>query len=256
MSLPAPLPQLPVPTRVVRDPRQAALALAGEVQALLEDTPGTVLGLATGHTPVLFYRELAERVRAGALSLAQATSFNLDEYVGLEAGHPGSFRSAMARALFDHVDLAPERRHFLRGEAADPVAECARYEEALVAAGGVDLQVLGVGRNGHLAFNEPGSSRDSRTRHVALSEVTREANRPDFPPGEEVPRGALTMGLGTIFEARRLRVMAFGASKAEAVRAILEGPVDASVPASFLREHADVELWLDADAASDLATGV
>lgn len=253
MSRPAPLPQLPVPTRVVSDPRRAALALADELEALLSRRPEAVLGLATGHTPLLLYRELAERVRTGRVSLARATSFNLDEYVGLAADHPGSFRAFMARALFGEVDLPPERRHFLCGEARDARAECARYEASLSAAGGVDWQVLGIGRNAHIAFNEPGSPSDSRTRRVELCEETRAANRPDFPPDEEVPGEALTMGLGTILEARRLRVMAFGASKAAAVRAALLGPRRDEVPASHLRAHPDVELWLDVDAAMALS---
>ncbi|MCB9913888.1 MAG: glucosamine-6-phosphate deaminase [Planctomycetes bacterium] len=249
------LTSAPVPTFVVDDPRDAALALADQVAALLARPQGCVLGLATGHTPILTYRELARRADEEGLSFARATTFNLDEYVGLAPTHPASFRSTMQRVLFDHVDLDAARAHLPHGDVPEEelAAECARYEAAIAAAGGIDLQLLGVGRNGHLAFNEPGSPRASRTRVVELSASTRAANRPDFPPGEEVPRRALTMGLGTILEARRLRVLAFGESKAEVVRRLFDEPVGRDLPASFLREHGDVELWLDAAAAGDLA---
>jgi glucosamine-6-phosphate deaminase len=241
-----------LPTFVVQDPREAAQALADQVQALLGERPESVLGLATGHTPILVYRELARRVEDGELSLARASTFNLDEYLGLAAEHPASFHEYMRARLFEHVDLTPEHRHLPCGLPAgeDWEAECARYEDCIAAAGGIDLQLLGIGRNGHIGFNEPGSARESRTRRVELSESTREANRPDFPPGEEVPRFALTMGIGTILEARRVRVMAFGEHKADIVHALLTGPVTAEVPASFLRGHADVELWIDEAAAS------
>jgi glucosamine-6-phosphate deaminase len=250
----ATLPHAPLPTFVVRDPRDAALALADQLATLLARDEPSVLGLATGHTPILTYRELVERVQAGELSFAHATSFNLDEYTGLASDHPASFRSFMRRQLFEAVDFAPERCHLPDGSVAEAEreAECARYEALISAAGGIDLQLLGIGRNGHIGFNEPGSARDSRTRCVELSASTREANHADFPVGEEVPRTALTMGIGTILEARKLRVLAFGEHKAEIIAQVLGGPVCESVPASFLREHDDVELWIDEAAASAL----
>ncbi len=241
-----------LPTFVVRDPREAAQAIADQVQALLAGRPESVLGLATGHTPVLTYRELARRVEDGELSFARAATFNLDEYLGLDAEHPASFHAYMRARLFAHVDLDPERCHLPSGLPAgdDWATECRRYEASIRDAGGIDLQLLGIGRNGHIGFNEPGSTRDSRTRRVELSESTREANRPDFPAGEEMPRFALTMGIGTILEARRVRVLAFGEHKAEIVHSLLTGAITPEVPASFLREHGDVELWVDEAAAA------
>lgn len=250
--MPSILHRAHLPTFVVRDPREAAQAIADQVQAMLAERPASVLGLATGHTPVLTYRELSRRVEDGELSFAEASTFNLDEYLGLEAEHPASFHAYMRARLFDHVDLTPERCHLPSGRPVDGdwAAECARYEASIAGSGGIELQLLGIGRNGHIGFNEPGSARDSRTRRVELSESTRRANLPDFPPGEEVPHFALTMGIGTILEARRVRVMAFGEHKAEIVHALLTGPITPEVPASFLREHADVELWIDEAAAS------
>ncbi len=228
--------------------------MADEIGALISREEGAVLGLATGHTPARTYLELVRRVQDRELSFERATTFNLDEYAGLAAGHAASFRSFMRGRLFDRVDLDTARSHFLRGEVteAEQAVECARYEALISEAGGIDLQLLGIGLNGHIGFNEPGSTRDSRTRRVELSEVTRAANRPDFPATEEVPRHALTMGIGTILQGRRLRLLAFGEEKAEIIAELLNGPISSALPASFLREHDDVELWLDEAAASAL----
>jgi glucosamine-6-phosphate deaminase len=182
------------------------------------------------------------------------TTFNLDEYLGLPADHPSSFRAFMQEHLFDGLDLDPARCFFPEcpGGPKESAAVAKEYEAAIADAGGIDLQLLGIGRNGHVAFNEPGSARDSRTRSVELSESTRRANAPDFPEGESVPRAALTMGIATILEARRLRVLAFGAHKAEIIHRLLEGTIGPEVPATFLREHGDVELWIDREAAAEL----
>ena len=159
----------------------------------------------------------------------------------------------MRRHLFAPLDLSPERTLFPRCcEGESPVQAAERFETKIQESGGIDLQLLGIGRNGHIAFNEPGSARDSRTRLVELTASTRAANAPDFPDGTPVPTGAMTMGIGTILDARRLHVLAFGVHKAEIVRRALREPASREIPASFLREHEQVELWLDDAAASSL----
>ncbi len=214
-------------------------------------TPGQdrVLGLATGSTPVRLYGELVQRHHAGAVSFARASSFNLDEYVGLAPEHPQSYRAFMNRELFDHVDIDPSRAHVPDG-LADPADEARRYEQAISDAGGIDLQVLGIGRNGHIGFNEPTSSLASRTRLKTLAPSTIEANSRFFAPGETPPRLAITMGIGTILEARRVLLLATGRAKAPAVRNAVEGPLSAMVPASALQWHNDAVILVDRDAAS------
>jgi len=249
---PAPLAGFALPVRVVADERAAARAVAAEIAALLAERPDATLGLATGRTPLALYDELARLHHEGALSFARATSFNLDEYHGLAPEHPASFHAVMRSALFDRIDLPRERAHVPDGRVPLDEVEryCTEYERAIRDAGGIDLQILGIGRNAHLAFNEPGSPRESRTRLVRLAPETRRANAASFAPGEAVPERAITMGIATILEARALRVMAFGAEKGEIVRRALLEPVDPRLPASFLREHPDVELWLDQAAAA------
>lgn len=246
------LPQSALAVRVVADPADACRALADELAPLARTSPALVLGFATGNTPLGFYAELVRRHAAGELALARATSFNLDEYCGLAPEHPASFHAYMRARLFDAVPLAA--MHLLDGQVAlaRAAAHCADYELAIRAAGGIDWQLLGLGGNGHLAFNEPGSARDTRTRRVELCAETRRANARDFPSGEAVPTHALTMGVATILAARRLRVLAFGAHKSEIVRRALLEPVSPTLPATFLREHHDVELWLDRPAAAEL----
>ena len=248
------IPDAPIPTFVVEDAREAARAMAAQIANLIREAASPVLGLATGHTPISTYEELVSLHREAGLSFAGVSSFNLDEYVGLPDGHPASFRAFMEQHLFDAIDLDPGRSFFPRpaSEGEEAARNGAAYEEAIRAAGGIDLQLLGLGRNGHVAFNEPGSTRDSRTRVVELSESTRRANARDFPEGVEVPRAALTMGIATILEARRLRVLAFGTHKAEIVARTLTGEVGPEVPATFLREHPDIELWIDPAAATML----
>jgi glucosamine-6-phosphate deaminase len=238
--------------RLVDDPADACRALADEVAQLARAEPQLVLGLATGNTPIGFYEELVRLHSAGELELARATSFNLDEYCGLPPEHPASFHAYMRTHLFDRAPLAAT--HIPDGMVpADQVeAHCQAYEAAIQAAGGVDWQLLGLGRNGHLAFNEPGSPRDARTRRIELSEETRRANAGDFPAGEAVPTHALSMGVATILAARRLRVLAFGAHKSAIVRRALTATPGPELPASWLREHDDVELWLDRPAAAEL----
>jgi glucosamine-6-phosphate deaminase len=223
--------------------------------ALLSRKPDAVLGLATGSSPLGVYRSLADRHRAGEVSFARAQAFLLDEYVGLPAEHPQRYRSVIGGVLERYVDFAPGAVRGPDGHAADLPAACARYEAAIRAAGGVDLQLLGIGTDGHVAFNEPGSSLSSRTRVKTLTAQTRADNARFFASAAEVPRHVLTQGLGTISEAGHLLLVAAGAGKAAAVRSMVEGPVSAFCPASVLQLHPHATVLLDEDAATSLALG-
>lgn len=228
--------------------RQAADLVAG----LLTRKPDCVLGLATGASPLGLYRELVRRHREDGLDFSRATTVNLDEYLEIPADHPASCRSYMVANLFTQVNLAPERIVMPDSQPdGDLSTYCAGLERRIVTAGGIDLQILGIGRNGHLGFNEPGSSLGSRCRVVHLSDTTRAANGSNFPDGR-MPAAAVTLGLGTIAEARRLLLLATGAAKAAVVAAALEGPVTASLPASLLQMHGDVVVLLDPAAAACL----
>lgn len=228
--------------------RQAADMVAG----VIARKPDAVLGLATGASPLPLYNELARRHEGEGLDFARVRTVNLDDYLGLPPGHPASCRCFMDRVLFGRINLQPENILIPDGGAeGDLMARCAAYEQAIAAWGGIDLQVLGIGRNGHLGFNEPGSGLDSRTRIVRLSPTTRTANRATFS-GEPVPEAAITIGLGTIRSARRLLLLATGANKAEAIAAALEGPITASLPASLLQLHEDAVVLLDPTAAAGL----
>lgn len=222
---------------------------ADAIQALLERTPDAVLGLATGSSPLPVYDELAARP---GLDFSRASAFALDEYVGLPEGHPESYREVVRREFTGRVNIRHENVHTPDGAAADIPAACAAYEEAIAAAGGVDLQLLGVGTDGHLAFNEPGSSLSSRTRIKSLVEQTRRDNARFFNGPAEVPHHVITQGLGTIMDARHVVLLATGARKAQAVRDLVEGPVSAICPASVLQFHRHATVLLDEAAASAL----
>jgi glucosamine-6-phosphate deaminase len=211
-----------------------------------------VLGLPTGNTPVPLYRELARLHREERLSFARARTFNLDEYLDLAPGDPRSFRAWMQEQFFAHVDLAPANVHVPRA-AGDGAAEAQRYAAEIDAAGGIDLQLLGIGRNGHVGFNEPGSAREARARVVELASETRADAAALFGGLARVPRRAITLGIAEILAARAIRVLAFGKGKAAIVKRMLEGEVGPDCPASFLRGHAGLSILLDADAASALA---
>lgn len=247
-----------IPTKIHPTAAAAAAALAREVADLIRerDAAGraTVLGLATGSTPVPFYRELIRLHREEGLSFANVITFNLDEYHGLARDHRESYFRFMREQLFDHVDLKPENIHLPDGTVPlDKVfAHCQAYEAAIDAAGGIDLQILGIGRTGHIGFNEPGSTRDSRTRLIALDRITREDAAADFLGEANVPRFAITMGVGTILRARRIALMAWGENKAEIVREAVEGPETEAVSASFLQSHPDARFLVDAAAAKAL----
>jgi len=242
---------------VVAEREEAERALASQIAALVVERAArgehAILGLATGGTPVGVYAELVRLHRAGELDFARVETFNLDEYEGLAADHPASFRRFMHETLFARVNLPAGAIHFPPADLEPRALEraCSAYEEAIRAAGGIDLQLLGLGRNGHLAFNEPGSARESRTRRVELHPATREDVAPIFAAHRSAPTHAVTMGLATILEARALRVLAFGASKAAIVRRALREPIGPELPASYLRTHPDVEVWLDRAAAAE-----
>lgn len=232
--------------RVFNSEQEAAVACAARIAEAVRAKPSLVLGLPTGRTPLNVYRELVSLHSRGALDLSRASTFNLDEFHGVSAEDAGSFRAYMDRHFFQHVDLAPERIHFLDGSAPDAEAECARYEAELAAAGGLDLVLLGIGANGHLAFNEPGEGLLAPCHRTKLSRETRLANAMLFgDDASRVPLEALTLGMAAILQARSVVLLAFGASKAEAVRAMVHGPVTPRCPASFLQLHRDVSVWVD-----------
>lgn len=216
----------------------------------LADKPDAVLGLATGGTPLGTYQELIRRNNANTVDFASATTFNLDEYIGLPKEHPQSYRSFMHQNLFSLVNLDPNRCHLPDGESSDLLQACVHYEELIRQSGGIDLQLLGIGSDGHIAFNEPGSSLASRTRVKALTEQTRSDNARFFNSPDEVPKLALTMGIGTILESRKIVLIATGEGKASAVRSFIEGPLSAQVPASALQLHPSVTVLVDEPAAN------
>lgn len=215
--------------------------------------PDATLGLATGGTMTPVYQELARRHREDGLSFADITSFNLDEYIGLPPSHPRSYRRDMEDRLFAHIDIKRTRTHIPAGDAADPEAEARTYEARIEAAGGIDLQLLGIGVNGHIGFNEPSSSLGSTTRIKRLAPSTIEANRRFFKADEAIPTHAITVGIQTIMRAGMILLLATGERKAEAVAAMIEGPVSTFCPASALQFHPNVTVLLDPAAASRLA---
>ena len=231
---------------------QIAALAADTIVRLLAEKPDAVLGLATGSSPLGVYTELIGRCRAGEVSFARARGFLLDEYVGLPADHPQRYRSVIRRELEESVDFAPGAVNGPDGTADDIAAACSSYEELLAAAGGVDVQLLGIGTDGHIGFNEPGSSLASRTRIKTLTEQTRADNARFFGSIDQVPRHVLTQGLGTISDARHLLMVATGPAKAEAVHRMVEGPVSAACPASVLQLHPHASVLLDDAAASRL----
>ncbi|MFI7494163.1 glucosamine-6-phosphate deaminase [Kocuria sp. M4R2S49] len=215
--------------------------------------PDTVLGVATGSSPLGTYRELAHRQAHGLLDLTRLTCFALDEYVGLPAGHPAGYAAVLERELALPFGLPPSRVRVPDGSRGDLEAACRDHEEAVARAGGIDLQILGIGANGHIGFNEPGSSLSSRTRIKALSARTRADNARFFDDPDDVPTHCVTQGLGTILDARRVLLVVQGERKAAAVAAAVEGPVSAMCPASVLQFHRAVTVVADEAAASRLA---
>lgn len=238
---------------ILDTPTDVARYGADMFQKQLQRNPASVFGLATGSTPVQLYRELIARNREGLLSFREARSFNLDEYMDLPPTHPQSYRQFMNREFFDHIDIDPANTRVPPGDAADPIAACADYERDIAGAGGIDIQLLGIGRNGHIGFNEPTSCLTSRTRVKTLTRETIEDNARFFSEGEHQPHLSVTMGIGTIMEARLVLLLATGESKAAAVKAMVEGPVSAWCPASALQMHPAAVVLVDEAAASHLS---
>lgn len=247
-----------LPCRVFEHARDASVAVAKEIADLIrarqDEGRNCVLGLATGSTPVAVYAELVRMHREEGLSLRNVVTFNLDEYFPMQPHELQSYVRFMREHLFDHVDIEPQNIHIPDGTL--PVEQvhdfCRRYEEQIVEAGGIDIQLLGIGRTGHIGFNEPGSSRASRTRLITLDKITRRDAASDFFGEEHVPRRAITMGVGSILDARRLILMAFGEHKAGIVAKMVEGKVTPSIPATFLQDHSSAEIFLDEAAAAGL----
>ncbi|MEU4384863.1 glucosamine-6-phosphate deaminase [Promicromonospora sp. NPDC023805] len=237
---------------VIAPPGELARLAADTVEGLVRANPEAVLGLATGSSPLAVYDKLARRHKEG-LSFARARAFMLDEYVGLSADHPERYRNVIEKEFASRVDLAPGAVQGPDGLAADLPAACAAYEASIADAGGVDLQILGIGTDGHIAFNEPGSSLASRTRIKTLTKQTREDNARFFGGSvDDVPRHCLTQGLATIMSARHLVLLASGRAKAEAVHQLVEGPISAMWPATIMQLHPHATVLVDDAAASRL----
>lgn len=218
----------------------------------LRKKPNLVIGFATGNSPLGLYKELIRMYKDEGLDFSKVTTFNLDEYVGLQPSHDQSYHYFMYENLFNHINIDPRFIHIPHGMAKDINSFCEWYEKSIEDFGGIDIQILGIGRNGHIAFNEPGSSLGSRTRIKTLNEKTRQDNARFFDNMDEVPKYALTMGVGTIMEAKELLLLANGKSKTEPVKNAVEGPITAMCPASIVQMHRQVIVLVDKDAAAEL----
>jgi glucosamine-6-phosphate deaminase len=241
--------------RVFASEQEAAAACAARIASAVREKPSLVLGLPTGRTPLHVYREMVALHQRGEMDLAQATTFILDEFLGLPPDDPASFRAYMDRHLLKAVNVAPERQHSFDGSAERAEQECARYDAHLAACGGFDLALLGIGANGHVAFNEPEDGLRASSHRVRLTRQTRLGLAPLFDNDvSRVPPAALTLGMAALLQARRVVLLAFGVNKAAAVTAMIHGPISPHLPASFLQMHREVEVWLDPGAASGLET--
>ena len=245
-------------TVVVPDSEDVAVLVAGRMADVIREalaaTGRCVLGLATGSTPIGIYRELIRRHQAGELDFSRVVTFNLDEYYPMAPDNPQSYRRYMWENLFEHINIRPENVHIPDGGAARErsAAACADYERSMAERGGIDFQILGIGRSGHIGFNEPGSAADSRTRLVTLDTITRRDAAGDFFGEDNVPREAITMGVATILEAREIALLATGEHKAAIMRRSVEGPVSPDVAATFLQQHPNATCYLDLAAAAAL----
>jgi len=237
---------------ICRNYEALSKAAAQVVADVVNQKPNAVLGFATGSSPLGLYKELIRLHKKEGLDFSKVTTFNLDEYVGLPADHPQSYRRFMNENLFNHINVPAQNTHVPMGTSTNHKTFCKWYEKQICDAGGIDLQVLGIGSDGHIAFNEPGSSLGSRTRMVTLTEQTIDDNARFFKKRSDVPRHAISMGVGTVLEARRLLMVVNGKNKAAALAAAIEGPLTSMITASALQLHPDVIVFADDDAASDL----
>ncbi len=237
---------------IVKDTKQLGKVSAGLIAAEMKRKPAYVLGLATGTSPIPLYQELIRLNKSKALDFSTTITFNLDEYVGLAPTHDQSYRYFMNQQLFDYVNINKKNTHVPDGMARDVEASCEEYERMMEDVGGVDCQVLGIGSNGHIGFNEPGTSLASRTHMTRLTESTINDNARFFARRQDVPTRAITMGIGTILDADRVVLVANGPRKADCIAKAIEGPVTAMVPASALQLHPRVTFVVTADAATKL----
>jgi len=237
------------------DGQEIAEQAADRIEALIRSKPDAVLGLATGHTPLATYRELIRRYREGRIDFSRVRTFNLDEYYGLEPEHPQSYHYYMYEHLFNHINIRKENIHIPSGTATDVEACCREYEERIAACGGIDLQLLGIGLNGHIGFNEPAEELKPGTHLVKLSEETITANSRFFASLDEVPRYAVTMGMSTIMSARQILLLAEGEGKAQIIRQLFDSGITTDIPASFLRLHQNVTVLVDKLAGRYLING-
>lgn len=233
---------------VAKNPEEVGKLAADKFEAEIQMKPACVIGLATGSTPLPLYRELIAREKAGKIDFSKVRSANLDEYKGLAPTHEQSYRKFMQDNLLDHISIKPENTIVPLGLAEDVDAMCKAYEEKIEEWGGVDLQLLGIGHDGHIGFNEPDTYFPGMTHEVKLTEMTIDANKRFFNSADEVPRAAFTMGIGTIMAAKKIVMVVTGADKKEILRKTFWGPVDPQVPASILQFHPDVTLICDEDA--------
>jgi glucosamine-6-phosphate deaminase len=237
---------------IVKDTKQLGKVSAGLIAAEMKKKPTFVLGLATGSSPIPLYQEFIRLNKSKALDFSTTITFNLDEYVGLKPTHDQSYRYFMNQQLFDHVNINKKNTHVPDGMAKDIEGACDEYERMIADVGGIDCQVLGIGSNGHIGFNEPGTSLGSRTHMTCLTESTIADNSRMFARKEDVPTKAITMGIGTIMEAERIVLVANGPKKADCIAKAIEGPVTATVPASVLQFHPRVTFVVTQDAATKL----
>jgi glucosamine-6-phosphate deaminase len=237
---------------IVKNKEEGSKRAASWIADQIRINPYIILGMATGGTFIETYRYLVAAYKEGSVSFKHVKTFNLDEYVGLPASHPNSYRYYMNEHLFRHVDIDLSNTFVPNGVAENLAEECRRYDHLIEEAGGIDVQLLGVGQNGHIGFNEPGASFDARTHVVQLAESTRKANARFFKREEEVPTHAITVGIRTIMESKRILLLAFGKEKAAALRAGLCGEVTENIPVSILQKHHDVTIIADEEAWSEV----
>lgn len=237
---------------IVKDSKEMSKEAARLIAQRMLQNPSLVLGLATGSTPIGTYKNLIRYYEEGLISFKAARSFNLDEYIGLNEKSPMSYITFMKEQLFSKVDMDEKKFRVPRGDARDLDKECIDYEKAIKAAGGIDLQLLGIGGNGHIGFNEPGTAFDSRTQIVDLTEETIKDNARFFTSKEEVPTKAISMGMRSIMEAKEILLLATGSSKAKAIKGAVQGPITVDLPASVLQLHPNVTIIVDEEAAREL----
>jgi len=237
---------------IVKDYQELSVQAARLVADQITRKKNTVLGLATGQTPVGMYQELIKKFRKREIDFSQVVTFNLDEYYGLSPEHPQSYNYFMWDTFFQYINIKKENVYLLKGTTEDIAEECQRYEYLIEKRGGIDLQILGIGDNGHLGFNEPAMGLNSKTHLVNLSEETIRANSKYFSDIKEVPRQALTMGIGTIMKARKIILLAGGRKKAPVIAKTINGPVSTEVPATVLQLHNEVTILIDKEAAREI----